>query len=188
MSKPSAPSHDYQQPNQGPPSYNQAISEGASPHLPPGPANYKPPEQQPSSYGGYGPPPGAAGYPQYGQQPYGQYGPQQQQQQYGQYGPHQQQQQYGQYGPPPGGVPMAVPTATVIQTVPYTGPNPTHMMCPHCHAEIDTSVRSSPSTTAWVSGLLIALFGCWMGCCLILQCLSKCHYLFPLSDLSSMSD
>ncbi|KAF0288276.1 Lipopolysaccharide-induced tumor necrosis factor-alpha factor [Amphibalanus amphitrite] len=114
MSKPSAPSHDYQQPSQGPPSYNQAISEGASPHL------------------------------------------------------------------PPGGVPMAVPTATVIQTVPYTGPNPTHMMCPHCHAEIDTSVRSSPSTTAWVSGLLIALFGCWMGCCLIPCCMDECmdkeHY------------
>ena len=56
-----------------------------------------------------------------------------------------------------GGVPVVA--ATVVQTVPYTGPNPTHMVCPHCHAEIDTSVRTSPSNTAWVAGLLIALFG-----------------------------
>ena len=47
----------------------------------------------------------------------------------------------------------------VVTTVVPPGPNPTHMICPHCHAEIESTVKTSPSTMAWVSGALIALFG-----------------------------
>lgn len=32
-------------------------------------------------------------------------------------------------------------------------------VCPHCHAEIDTAVRSEPGLIAWLSGGLLVLFG-----------------------------
>nr|CAH0109095.1 unnamed protein product [Daphnia galeata] len=32
-------------------------------------------------------------------------------------------------------------------------------VCPHCHAEIDTSVRTEPGLIAWLSGGLLVLFG-----------------------------
>ncbi|XP_037088152.1 lipopolysaccharide-induced tumor necrosis factor-alpha factor homolog [Pollicipes pollicipes] len=189
MSKASAPP-DFQPPTDGPPSYNQAMTEGAAYQPTPGPADYKAPPM-PQVASPYGPPGGAGPSPYgqgpgvpygqgpgvpYGQGPGGPYG----QGPGGPYGqgpgvPHgpAQQQQYGQYGAPPG-VPLqaAPPAQTHLVTV--AGPNPAHMMCPHCHAEIETSVRSSPSTTAWIAGLLIALFGCWMGCCLIPCCMDEC--------------
>jgi len=165
MSKPTAPPTDAGHPAhpEGPPSYNQAVSEGAQP--PPGGAVYNPPPAAPYGVNPYG-----AGGPQQQQQ----YPAQQQQQQFQQqqYPAQQQQQQYGQYGAPPGGAPVQVPVA-MVPTV-MAGSHPMHMMCPHCHAEVDSSVRASPSSTAWIAGLLIALFGCWMGCCLIPCCMDEC--------------
>ncbi|KAF0309044.1 Lipopolysaccharide-induced tumor necrosis factor-alpha factor [Amphibalanus amphitrite] len=78
-----------------------------------------------------------------------------------------QQQQYGYVAAHQVHVP-------VVTTVVPPGPNPTHMICPHCHAEIESTVKTSPSTMAWLSGALIALFGCWMGCCLIPCCMDEC--------------
>ncbi|XP_076046959.1 LITAF domain-containing protein isoform X10 [Oratosquilla oratoria] len=66
-----------------------------------------------------------------------------------------------------------VPTAIVTTVVPL-GPQSTHMICPHCHAEVDTATKSEPSLIAYLSGFVIALLGCWMGCCLLPCCIPEC--------------
>ncbi|XP_058460239.1 lipopolysaccharide-induced tumor necrosis factor-alpha factor homolog isoform X1 [Malaya genurostris] len=82
-----------------------------------------------------------------------------------------------------GGVPPASPYtanipqptgASIITTVVPVGPQTTHMICPSCHAEINTQTTTSPGLIAYVSGFLIALFGCWLGCCLIPCCIDEC--------------
>ncbi|XP_064092254.1 lipopolysaccharide-induced tumor necrosis factor-alpha factor homolog isoform X2 [Macrobrachium nipponense] len=65
------------------------------------------------------------------------------------------------------------PTAIVTTVVPL-GSQSTHMICPHCHAEIDTATKTSPSMVAWLSGFIICILGCWMGCCLIPCCINEC--------------
>uniref|UniRef100_A0A6P7FYC0 Uncharacterized protein LOC114335456 n=1 Tax=Diabrotica virgifera virgifera TaxID=50390 RepID=A0A6P7FYC0_DIAVI len=39
----------------------------------------------------------------------------------------------------------------IVTTVVPVGPNPTHMICPHCHAEIDTTTKRSPGCIAYIS-------------------------------------
>ncbi|XP_076046954.1 lipopolysaccharide-induced tumor necrosis factor-alpha factor homolog isoform X5 [Oratosquilla oratoria] len=68
---------------------------------------------------------------------------------------------------------QSVPTAIVTTVVPL-GPQSTHMICPHCHAEVDTATKSEPSLIAYLSGFVIALLGCWMGCCLLPCCIPEC--------------
>lgn len=68
-----------------------------------------------------------------------------------------------------GGVPPASPFTpnipqqsggpTIITTVVPVGPASTHMICPSCHAEINSQTTTSPGLIAYVSGFLIALFG-----------------------------
>ncbi|CAO1333873.1 unnamed protein product [Diamesa hyperborea] len=65
-------------------------------------------------------------------------------------------------------------TTNIVTTVVPIGPHATHMICPNCHCEINTKTRSSPGLIAYVSGFLIAVFGCWLGCCLIPCCLDEC--------------
>nr|XP_045583331.1 lipopolysaccharide-induced tumor necrosis factor-alpha factor-like isoform X2 [Procambarus clarkii] len=65
------------------------------------------------------------------------------------------------------------PTAVVTTVVPL-GSQSTHMICPHCHAEVDTATKTSPSMVAWLSGFIICILGCWMGCCLIPCCINDC--------------
>ncbi|XP_065348803.1 lipopolysaccharide-induced tumor necrosis factor-alpha factor homolog isoform X2 [Cloeon dipterum] len=104
-----------------------------------------------------------------------------------------------QQGPPPqappsysqatGGVPPASPFTpgpvpsthhaqthgpTIVTTVVPVGPHPTHMICPSCHAEIDSSTETKPGLIAYISGFIIALCGCWCGCCLIPCCVDEC--------------
>jgi len=103
------------------------------------------------------------------------------------------------YGPPPaappsytqavGGVPPTSPYVPqhafvqrgpeILTTVVPLGPEPTHMICTHCHAEIDSSTRSEPGLVAYVVGALICLV-CPCGCCFIPCCIDKCmdvhHY------------
>jgi len=62
----------------------------------------------------------------------------------------------------------------IVTTVVPVGPGSTHMVCPHCHAEIDTAVRTEPGLLAWLSGGLLLLMGCWLGCCLIPCCIPEC--------------
>ncbi|KAK8376101.1 hypothetical protein O3P69_008671 [Scylla paramamosain] len=63
---------------------------------------------------------------------------------------------------------------TVVTTVVPLGSQSTHMICPHCHAEVDTTTKTSPSVVAWLSGFIICILGCWMGCCLIPCCMNDC--------------
>lgn len=66
-----------------------------------------------------------------------------------------------------GGVPPSSPyvppqqaAAThIVTTVVPIGPHPTHMICPSCHAEVDTSIRREPGIIAYVSGFIIAMMG-----------------------------
>ncbi|XP_042885749.1 lipopolysaccharide-induced tumor necrosis factor-alpha factor homolog isoform X1 [Penaeus japonicus] len=67
----------------------------------------------------------------------------------------------------------AAPTAIVTTVVPL-GSQSTHMICPHCHSEIDTATKTSPSVVAWLSGCIICILGCWLGCCLIPCCINEC--------------
>lgn len=48
---------------------------------------------------------------------------------------------------------------TIVTTVVPIGPQTTHMICPNCHAEINTATKSSPGLIAYVSGLIIAMLG-----------------------------
>ncbi|KAK7079906.1 hypothetical protein SK128_000359, partial [Halocaridina rubra] len=52
----------------------------------------------------------------------------------------------------------AAPTAIVTTVVPL-GSQSTHMICPHCHAEINTATKTSPSMVAWLSGFIICILG-----------------------------
>jgi lipopolysaccharide-induced tumor necrosis factor-alpha factor len=47
----------------------------------------------------------------------------------------------------------------VMTTVVPIGHHSTHMICPSCHAEINSDTKKAPGLIAYVSGLLIALFG-----------------------------
>lgn len=58
--------------------------------------------------------------------------------------------------------------------LPPLGSQPTHVICPHCQAEVDTVTKSRPSSMAWLSGLILCLFGCCLGCCLIPCCITEC--------------
>ena len=62
--------------------------------------------------------------------------------------------------------PVAPPThaatvtnATIVTTVVPIGRAATHMICPHCHAEIETTTRTEPGMIAYLSGFVIALLG-----------------------------
>ncbi|XP_017776632.1 PREDICTED: cell death-inducing p53-target protein 1-like [Nicrophorus vespilloides] len=103
-----------------------------------------------------------------------------------------------QYGLPPGGQPAQAPPSyaqavggvapsspytpiqtskngpTIMTTVVPLGPEHTHMICPHCLAEIDTTIDKKPGLIAYIAGFLICLIGCPFGCCLIPCCISKC--------------
>jgi lipopolysaccharide-induced tumor necrosis factor-alpha factor len=62
----------------------------------------------------------------------------------------------------------------IVTTIVPLGPHSTHTVCPSCGCEINTKTTTSPGVIAWVSGFLIALFGCWLGCCLIPCCIDEC--------------
>lgn len=100
---------------------------------------------------------------------------------------------YPNYVPPPaappsyseavGGVPPSspfvqssqpVPGPTIVTTVVPVGPGTTHMICPCCHAEIDTATKTEPGLIAYFSGVVIFLLGGWLGCCLIPCCIPEC--------------
>lgn len=48
---------------------------------------------------------------------------------------------------------------SILTTVVPVGPQPTHMICPHCRAEIDTSTKTEPGIIAYISGFIICLLG-----------------------------
>lgn len=93
--------------------------------------------------------------------------------------------------------PATTANTTIVTTVVPISRTSTHMICPSCHAEIETTTRTEPGMIAYLSGFLIALFGwvlpgflhpqrrrvnvvlssspsCWLGCCLIPCCIDDC--------------
>lgn len=70
----------------------------------------------------------------------------------------------------------------IVTSVIPLGPHATHTICPSCGIEINTKTRKTPGLIAYVSGFLIAVFGCWLGCCLIPCCIDECmdiHHTCP---------
>lgn len=70
----------------------------------------------------------------------------------------------------------------IVTTVVPVGSEQTHMICPHCHAEIDTTTKTEPGLIAYIAGIIICLIGCPLGCCLIPCCIDKCmdvHHTCP---------
>ncbi|XP_048006394.1 LITAF domain-containing protein isoform X1 [Leguminivora glycinivorella] len=82
----------------------------------------------------------------------------------------------GGVGPSSPYTPHYPPTAgpQIVTTVVPVGPQPTHMICPSCHAEIDTATQTKPGLLAYISGAIIFLLGCFCGCCLIPCCIDSC--------------
>ena len=39
---------------------------------------------------------------------------------------------------------VVTPGPQIVTTIIPVGPRPTHMVCPHCHAEILTSTKTTP--------------------------------------------
>lgn len=55
--------------------------------------------------------------------------------------------------------PQQVGPTRIVTTVVPIGPHPTHMICPSCHSEMDTSTRTEPGLIAYISGFVIAMLG-----------------------------
>lgn len=47
----------------------------------------------------------------------------------------------------------------ILTTIVPVGPESTHMICPHCHAEIDTTTKTEPGLIAYILGTIICLIG-----------------------------
>lgn len=47
-------------------------------------------------------------------------------------------------------------------------------ICPYCQYEISSATQSTPGLIAYISGAVIALLGCFWGCCLIPCCFDEC--------------
>ncbi|XP_041363011.1 cell death-inducing p53-target protein 1 homolog isoform X2 [Gigantopelta aegis] len=140
--------------SQAPPPYPSDQKGGAPPpaYGPP-PAGYGPP---PGGQPGYGPPPAQYGYGQPGQYP-----PTGQPAQPGYYPQNQQATT----------VVVAQPTIAVVQQY---RESPVHTRCPYCQAEVMTGTHYETGTFTWVICLILALVGCWIGCCLIPFCVDGC--------------
>lgn len=70
----------------------------------------------------------------------------------------------------------------ILTTVVPIGRQSTHLVCPSCNAEIETTTRTEPGLIAYLSGMVIALLGCFWGCCLIPCCIDDCmdvHHTCP---------
>ncbi|EAL62882.1 hypothetical protein DDB_G0289149 [Dictyostelium discoideum AX4] len=120
------------------------------------------------------------GYPQQQQYPPQQgYPPQQYPPQQGyppqQYPPQQgyPQQQPPQQYPAPVGAPQQPYMATqqvVVQQVyvqPTFGVVPVDCICQHCQTRMSTKTSYKSGSMVWLVCVLLIIFGCWLGCCLI---------------------
>lgn len=47
----------------------------------------------------------------------------------------------------------------IVTTVVPVGSHPTHMICPSCHAEINTATQTKPGLIAYISGAIIFILG-----------------------------
>ncbi|KAF0721460.1 lipopolysaccharide-induced tumor necrosis factor-alpha factor [Aphis craccivora] len=81
--------------------------------------------------------------------------------------------------------PLGVPSLALASPLLPFGPNRTKIICPACRLPTSTSTSVTPKASAWLSCLLICIFGCWCGCCLIPCCLQSfniVHHRCPNCD------
>ncbi|XP_045212812.2 LITAF domain-containing protein-like isoform X7 [Mercenaria mercenaria] len=96
--------------------------------------------------------------------------------QYGQPAPYPAQ----QYQPAQYNTPYGQNTSTVVVTQPaYTvvqhfRESPVRIKCQFCQADVVTSTYYETGTLTWVACFVIAIVGCWLGCCLIPFCMDAC--------------
>ena len=66
------------------------------------------------------------------------------------------------------------PTAYGMQPPPMPAfqRNPVQCVCPHCRSTVITRTEETTGVLAWIVCLILLLFGCWLGCCLIPFCIS----------------
>jgi len=86
----------------------------------------------------------------------------------------------GYYQTPPQAVPAgaAAGTTTVIVTggaMGMLGPHSMAMLCPRCGAQVVTETQPVSGTLTWLLCILIAVVGCFWGCCLIPFCVDECQ-------------
>nr|AEW43450.1 lipopolysaccharide-induced TNF-alpha factor [Solen grandis] len=63
------------------------------------------------------------------------------------------------------------PTYPVIQ---HFRESPIRIKCQFCQADVVTSTYMETGTLTWVACFIIAIVGCWLGCCLIPFCMDGC--------------
>ncbi|ENN78573.1 lipopolysaccharide-induced tumor necrosis factor-alpha factor [Dendroctonus ponderosae] len=82
----------------------------------------------------------------------------------------------GQYPPPPTTSDQINEHQTVIvtHTALVLGPEPTRTVCPHCHANIVSTMEVEANTKTHLFALILCLFGCWP-CCCIPYCMDSCQ-------------
>ncbi|CAF2808070.1 unnamed protein product [Rotaria sp. Silwood2] len=61
-----------------------------------------------------------------------------------------------------------------VQVVPLASFNrsPTQCTCPNCRSTIITRTEETTGLLTWLLCILLIVFGCWLGCCLIPFCVS----------------
>ncbi|KAF0753025.1 lipopolysaccharide-induced tumor necrosis factor-alpha factor [Aphis craccivora] len=64
------------------------------------------------------------------------------------------------------------PPSTVPQPM---GPSSTPTLCSVCGNNIYTSTSKKAKSSAWWSCILMCIFCCWCGCCLIPCCMDSCN-------------
>jgi len=67
--------------------------------------------------------------------------------------------------------PYGQQTTTIITTAPVLPATPVSMQCPQCQQHIVTEVAFVNGTLVILCVIVLLLFGCWLGCCLIPLCI-----------------
>ncbi|XP_034110351.1 cell death-inducing p53-target protein 1-like [Drosophila nasuta] len=83
------------------------------------------------------------------------------------------------YPPMPQPPPAQPPQTVIIQTTTTSnltpiGSGPTRIRCPSCHADVVTTVKSTPSGRTHCWALILCLFVCWPCVCLP-YCMDSCQ-------------
>jgi len=88
------------------------------------------------------------------------------------------QQQYGmqpaQYSQPGQQATTVVVTQPAYSVVQHFRESPVRIKCQFCQADIVSSTYYETGTLTWVACFVIAIVGCWLGCCLIPFCMDAC--------------
>ncbi|ODM92308.1 Lipopolysaccharide-induced tumor necrosis factor-alpha factor [Orchesella cincta] len=70
--------------------------------------------------------------------------------------------------------PALFPVQKISVRAPTFRSQSARLICQNCHKDIQTKTDKNPSVIAWLSATVIALCGCFCGCCLIPLCTDSC--------------